>query len=451
MLGWKTRVAVATMVVVAQGCADDGDVIAPAGPGGASGDGPVATVTTTLWTADQVRGIRLNASNTIPASRGEGKILMPTQHNWDFWPVTTPDNRQAQLNGFKVYVGLSAPRTVLSGQRHDIARLRYAISRDGGETYQDMGDIFPVEGASGSRQWAGSTMYDPATRTIYVFYTATGRKGEQITPGNGCGSGCVNRPGQNEPNYDQVIMLATARLTADSSTVRFEGWQHRQIMQADGVIYKPATGKDEAGTVRAFRDPSYFRDPNTGRVYLTFMARWTGPSDQTYDSCIGMAVATSDDLTQWRLLPPVLSSPGVNNELERPSIVYANGRYHLFIATHIEKFKPPLVAPEALYGWVSSRLGGPYTPLNGTALVASNPPEHPYMHYSWIVQNDFTTVANVNYYDVNGLDIGAFPATREFDQRSWGGIMAPRLQLGITGTTSRILGTQPAFRVAGAR
>ncbi len=446
-------VALAGAAVMVGACDDDEPTTGggDGGPGGGTG-GPVANVVTTLWTREQVQSIRRTEANTIPATAGQGLNVMPTQHNWDFWPVTTPDNKVASINGFKVYVALSAPRTVNSSARHDIARLRYAISRDGAD-WQDLGDIFPVEAATGSRQWAGSTMYDAATRTIYVFYTGVGLRGETITPGSGCGSGCPPRPpgsgDRAEPNYDQVIMLATARLTSDSSTVRFENWQHRRILEADGAIYKPATGKDGSGTVRAFRDPAYFRDPNTGRAYLTFMARWTGANDDTWDSCIGIAVATNDALTEWRLLPPLLASPGVNNELERPGLVYANGKYHLFIATHIEKFAPGLVAPEALYGWQGSSLGGPYVPLNGSALVAANPADQPYMHYSWLVLNDFTTMANVNYHST-ALDIGAFPNGPAWDAAHWGGILAPRLVLNVVGTTSRILATQPAYRVASA-
>lgn len=391
-----------------------------------------ATVQTVEWTAEQVRLISRNSGNTIPrVDFDEGVDLMPGYHQWDYWPILNLDGSIANINGHRVMIVLTAPDTVLSGKRHDIVRHRYAISKDG-ITWKDAGMVFTEEAIIGSRQWAGSAYVDKGT--VYFYYTAAGEKGE-------LSSGRLNSgaPGEDTGiSYEQRVVLATAQVANQTETVVFENFSaHKVVLQADGVIYQPATGMDATGTVFAFRDPFVYRDPATNKIYMTFTAREAGDIT-TYNGAIGLAEAVGNDMRQWKLLPPLVVT-NINSELERPHFVILDNKYYLFFSTHIEKFSPEVMdrinSPEGMYGFACEDFLGPYEPLNGSALVAGNPTEDPYATFSWHVLQDKTVLSNTNYYNIApGLEVGDFGALGEdWDKLHFGGTLAPRLVLLVNG------------------
>ena len=57
------------------------------------------------------------------------------------------------------------------------------------------------------------------------------------------------------------------------------------------------------------------------------------------------------------------------------------------------------------------------------------------MTYSWLVLNDNSVLSNVNYFNVGaGLPISEFDKQGEgWDQEHWGGRLAPRLMLNVSG------------------
>jgi len=406
-------------------------------------------VKTVEWTAEQVRLISRNPENTIPrVGFDDGVDLMPGYYQWDYWPILNLDGSIATINGFKVMVVLTAPDTVMSGKRHDIVRHRYAISRDG-VSWQDAGMVFSEEAILGSRQWAGSAYYDQASNRVFFYYTAAGIKGENMGNGGGNVSGGPGNSGDDGGiSYDQKIALATAQVSNQADTVLFENFsQHRIILEADGQIYQPATGIDETGTVFAFRDPFIFRDPSTNKFFMTFTGREAG--DITiFNGAVGLAEAVNNDLSNWRLLPPLVVT-NINSELERPHFILHNNRYYLYFSTHIEKFAPEVRdrvnSPEGMYGFACDQFLGPYEPLNGSALVAGNPVDDPYATFSWHVLRDNTVLSNTNYYNIQpGLDVSEFgDLGEEWDKIHFGGTLAPRLILSVTGNEVKLTGTLP--------
>jgi levansucrase len=406
-------------------------------------------VQTVEWTAEHVRLISRNPENTIPrVGFDDGVDLMPGYYQWDYWPILNLDGSIATINGFRVMIVLTAPDTVMSGKRHDIVRHRYAISRDG-VNWQDAGMVFSEDAILGSRQWAGSAYYDQASRNVYFYYTAAGQKGENMTNGGGSVSGGPGNTGDDGGiSYDQKIALATARVSTQSDTVLFENFsQHRIILEADNSIYQQATGMDETGTVFAFRDPFIFRDPATNKYFMTWTAREAGDIT-TYNGAIGLAEAVNNDLSNWRLLPPLVVT-NINSELERPHFILYNNRYYLYFSTHIEKFSPEVMdrvnSPEGMYGFSSENFLGPYEPINGSALVAGNPIDDPYATFSWHVLQDNTVLSNTNYYNIQpGLDVSEFgDLGEEWDKIHFGGTLAPRLILSVNGNQVVLSGTLP--------
>lgn len=440
------------------------------------------------WTREQAQRMQLNETNTAPVIDPDGVTkVMPGYHLWDWWPVRLPDGNVAVIDGWRVFMGLTAPDNVIPGKRHDIAEYRYLVSRDG-QNWTDGGPVFGDETeVLGSRQWAGSALYDPDANRITVFYTAAGEGGEQfpedatVPPESGADETPTPAPtntpssGQGTPaaegspttagiSYEQRIAMASADVVTSDQGVQFQNWsEHRIILQGDDQHYVNTAGTTGgAGNIDAFRDPWYFRHPDTGEHYLLFTASM--PDDQAecddFAGVVGIARAASDDLSSWELEPPLLTADCVNRELERPHLVVENGQYYMFFTSHSFTFDPALRdgegdTPEGLFGLVADDLRGDYTPLNEGGLVLGNPPDNPFQAYSWLVLPNWWVTGFFQYFDVgdrNLTQIGQESPQYQVDH--FGGTVAPSLYLHVEGdqtvlTSPNLLGPLTATDVGG--
>ncbi|PUA36462.1 glycoside hydrolase family 68 protein [Paenibacillus elgii] len=400
---------------------------------------------TVNWTREDVSKIELNQDNTLPyIDVSKLEKMAPGYHIWDTWPLLDRDGNIASYKGWKVIFSLSAPNTVLPGKVHDIATIRYFYSKNG-KDWTLGGELFPAGTALGQRQWAGSAMLDGDQ--IHAFYTATGREGQaQLT-------------------YEQRIASAAGRIVADSTGVRFENWgQHRVILEPDGKYYqtKEQAQQGEGGGY-AFRDPMWFKDPKTGKEYLLFEGNSGGavgersfkpeyagsgeylqqhpvPAGAVHaNGNIGIAEVVNGDLTNVKLLPPLIEANYVNEELERPHVVVKDKKYYLFTDSHINKYAEGTHGPEGMYGFVSDKLIGGYKPLNGSGLVLANPPENPYQAYSWLVTPELNVVGFAHFGDLDNLTIGDVGnQSPEFQFSHFGGTLAPTVKISIKGDRTQI-------------
>lgn len=385
------------------------------------------------WTRAQSEQIRITSTNVTNVINAPFPRISPDLNIWDMWPLMTKDGSVAELpGGWRVLFALSAPRSVLPGKRHDIARIAYFYSRNGYDWIQG-GLLFEEGTAFGSRQWAGSAMLDDDGR-IYFFYTATGRRGEaQIT-------------------YEQRIALASFDYVSNLDGVRFVNFApHQIILEPDGVLYQTQE-QSSGGIIYAFRDPFFFKDPATGCEYLLFEGNVAGTASDIncgpgvpeearyYTGNIGIALLRNDDYSEWELLPALLEATCNNQQTERPHIVVRNGNYYLFTDSHKFTFAPGLVpgpGPDGLYGFVASRLRGNYVPLNDGGLVLANPPQEEYQAYSWLVLPDFSVLSFIDNFNLQGIsidEVGNLPA--EFQFAHFGGTLAPTVQLELVTTTT---------------
>lgn len=400
---------------------------------------------TVNWTREQATKIELNQDNTLPYTDvSQLEKLAPGYHIWDTWPLLDRDGDIASFKGYKIIFALSAPSEVLPGKVHDIATIRYFYSKNGKDWVLG-GELFPKGTALGSRQWAGSAMLDGDQ--IHAFYTATGREGEkQLT-------------------YEQRIATVRGKMVADSNGVRFENWgEHRVILEPDGKYYqtKEQAQQGEGGGY-AFRDPMWFKDLKSGKEYLLFEGNsggsvgertlkqeYVGSPEYAQQSNvpagavhangnIGIAEVENGDLTKLKLLPPLLESNYVNEELERPHIVVKDKKYYLFTDTHINKYAEGLSGPEGLYGFVSDTLIGGYEPLNESGLVLANPPGNPYQAYSWLVLPNLNVVSFAQFGNLDGMTIGEIGnQSPEFQFSHFGGTLAPTAKLSIKGDRTKV-------------
>ncbi len=452
------------------------------------------------WTVRQINRMRRNDTNTTPAVFGKRQQLMPGYWIWDSWPLRNRDGSIASLNGWKIWMSLTAEDSLLPGQRHDTARIRYLASRDG-INWKPMGLVFPIANAYGSRNWASDAIFLPETQEIVMLYTATGERDENCRA-NGERSLC------DKPiTYTQKIAWAKGKVVVNDQGVNFTDWQHKLLLEPDGRLYQ--TPEQTGGQLYAFRDPFFYFDPADGRQYLLFEANTAAPGQTggvpnpgggstgsgstggsgtgqgggsgssgsstgggsgsglgtgsgspggplsgqpigvvEFNGAIGIAEAVGDNsnLDSWRLLPPIFTANAVNQELERPHMLNRDGRYYLFLDSHIGKFAPGLAAgPEGLYGWVADSLFGPYRPLNRSGLVLGNPTTDAgrFQAYSWYVLPDWSVTSFQDYFNLPpGVDISTVAnQSSDFQRQQFGGTYMPLWHLAVNRNKTQLVVT----------
>lgn len=402
------------------------------------------------WMPEDVEGIERTEANTTPvidAALADERVS-PDHWVWDWWPVRDRDGAVAEIDGWNIAIALSAPADVLPGKRHDVATHRYLLSNDGGRSWTDGGELFPGD-LLGTRQWAGSAMFDAETGTLYAFYTAAG---EDDGPDEGTSTPDENTSTSettetttdsddrqapsggsvgDDISYRQRLAVATANVTVSDGEVIFEDWSdHEVLLTGDETALYATTQATEggAGQIDAFRDPWYHRDEDTGDEYLLFTA--TMPRAECEgDGVVGIARSTGDDLRAWEMLPPMFDGHCVNNELERPHIVIEDDFTYLLFTTHSHTFRDDTSGPEGLYGFVADEFLGTYEPLNGTGLVLANPEEAPYQAYSWMTLPNGVATSFFQFFDIGGdVEISYIgDQSPEFQREHFGGTFAPSI------------------------
>lgn len=362
---------------------------------------------TTRWTSADVARIAAGPWPAAPEiDRAALAPLLPGIDLWDLWPVQEEDGRVARIGGGELMLLLSGRAALDPEARHAHARIRLMHRTAAGWT--DCGPLLPDGFSPGSREWAGSAVIDPAHRTLTLYFTAAGFRGEAAT------------------GFDQRLFETRASLLPGPHP-RFADWTPPvQSVAPDGEVYqRDLTGGGAIGTIKAFRDPAWVRDPADGSEHLLFTASLAG-SASDWNGAIGRAERIGG---HWRLQEPLVSADGLNNELERPHLIRRDGLWYLFWSTQTKVFAPDgPVGPNGLYGMVAERLAGPYRPLNGSGLVFANPVSAPFQAYSWLVLDDLRVLGFADH-----LGSDRLPASPEEARAHFGGTPAPELRLALAG------------------
>jgi levansucrase len=364
---------------------------------------------TTFWTAKHLATPQPASASMIPLvtapRRGQ---LDEARVYWDMWPLQGPDGMPACLAGREMWMALTAPQRGDPALRHFEAKIHW-LERRGGE-WADCGPVLPDFPVPYEREWAGSALL--ADGAVTLFFTA---------------AGTAARPG----GYQQSLWASSAPLGTDGWP---QGWHApAPLIARPSPLYQPADAHEGApGTIKALRDPAYFRDPADGGEYLAFTAS-LGGSASAFNGAFGLARKQAGE---WQLLPPLIAADGVNNELERAHLVYHQGRYYAFWSTQRHTFAPHLrAAPTGLYGMVADSLLGTYRPLNGSGLVLANPVSEPHQTYSWFVDASLQVCSFVDFHGLGGDAIPAAPAAAN---AAFGGVPAPLLRLAIDGDVCQL-------------
>ncbi len=369
---------------------------------------------TDLWTAEMVAQIGSSPAHQAPVIVADDVVpVLPGLDVWDMWPLADRDGKTVQIFGGILWFALTAPQFDDPDARHAHARMRLLFHRF--DQWHDCGNALPDGFSPGSREWSGSAIYDPSTANITLFFTATGWRGSPHAP------------------YEQRLFQCTGKLDMQATLPCITQWSTpRESVACDDSIYLSTAHCDgSAGSIKAFRDPAYFRDPADGSHYLTFAASLK-QSAHSHNGVIGVARAGDAQGDAWTLLPPLISGDGLTSELERPHILHQHGLYYLFWSTHARVFAPSGPAgPTALYGMVASHPLGPYAPLNGTGLVCANPAAEPLQAYAWWVTGALQLVSFIDFWGLAGAPAGT-------DRSHFGGTIAPVLHLVLDGDKTAI-------------
>ena len=367
----------------------------------------IDAIAPTRWTARDVARIEPASASHAPLIPPQPRVI-DTLDLWDYWPVQRIDGHPAQIAGGTLFIALSAPILPDPDARHAIARMRL-LHRVGAD-WRDLGPVLPDGLSPGSREWSGSAILSPDGATITLYYTVAGVRGE------------------TETSFVQRLFQTSAPLSVENGAITLSPWTTpTECVVPDDVHYtSDMTGGGAIGSIKAFRDPAYFRDPVDGTDYLLFAGSLAN-STSAWNGAVGIARRATDG--DWRILPPLIDADGLNNELERPHVVMRDGLYYLFWSTQTKVFASPGPAgPTGLYGMVADSLFGPWRPLNGSGLVFGNPPAAPYQAYSWLVLPDLCVQSFV---DLVGLTEPPHDAAQA--RAHFGGTPAPELQIMLDG------------------
>ena len=330
--------------------------------------------------------------------------ILPGIDLWDCWPLEHRNGLTVGAGVHEWWFFLSSPQFDDPNLRHAEARIRL-IARVAG-AWVDHGPVFADGFTPGDREWAGSAVRDDDGAGVTLYFTAAGRRGDA-------------------PSFEQRLFAARGRV--NDATIG--DWEAPvEIVTSDATRYVHVVQTEgETGTIKAFRDPAYFCDPADGREYILFVGS-AGWDDHAFNGVVGCAQRIGGN---WVLADPIVDAVGVNNELERPHMRVADGRYYLFFSTQRHTFAGPDVAgPNGLYAMVADRMAGPWRAVNGSGLVAANPLTEPKQAYSWWVTGEHRVVSFIDYWGMAGRDTATDPALL---RQQFGGTPAPEFGLRMDG------------------
>lgn len=262
----------------------------------------------------------------------KGKFL------WDLWFIS-------DRGKYHVFY-LQSKRTEDAENRHNAnVSIGHAVSRDL-EKWEELPTALRP-GKPGSWDdlalWTGSIIKKGGK--YYMFYTGRNR---------------------------DAVWIQKIGLAVSDNLMDWEKNDSNPVLEADERYYRMGNRKNKLGEIPAWRDPFVFRDPKSGRYYMTITAREKGR--KVYNGCI--AIAESGNLADWKVLPPLLA-PKRYDEMETSQMVYHKGRYYLFFGvgwrhSYEPGWKRKAGVHTGLHCYYSDSLFGEYRPVNGNGVVVEH-------------------------------------------------------------------------------
>lgn len=255
------------------------------------------------------------------------------------------DNTVVEYQDKLFRYALSADRNLDIAQRHEHARLRLAISEDGGKSWMNKSEIFQLRQGI----WPDHVIW---TSTANVRQTPDGDEFVLLITGRSTGDGRI-----------QKIGLATSR---DGQNFGHPVVVLDPLSQPAAELGYDVIDVDQEDVIMAWRDPFLFCDPNDQRWHLFFAAKPIRSTKMNPIGTVGHAVAMDDTLKQWDLQAP-LELPLKYAQVEVPAVVYRDGEYFLFVSTQDHPLRQTNKEKGAAFrGYRSKAIRGPWNPIYGS-------------------------------------------------------------------------------------
>ena len=347
------------------------------------------------WTREMASMIEQTPNTTFPVfNTNKVRPLLEGWHVWDSWYVTTESGEIADVNGYRVLVGLARP---VEGNDASVARIYFFYSKDKVH-YTSGGALFDKKLYDDCNEWSGSTILRDDGK-LQTFYTIA--KGVEM---NG--------------NWQTLQRFATAIQTVDKSTdgLKFGSPSyHSELIEPDGFYYETAwqasereahwptshsraIGSDQTEN-SCFRDPHFYIDKKTKKKYLVFEAN-TGPGccppgsiHRSYiggndfepeyaptmdelkaNGCVGVLELMDSDYTLGCFKAPWLTANLVTDEIERINVIDYDNHVYLFVVGHGNKncmvtYNDDLNNLDYMLGFRADTFMGALKPLNNSGVV----------------------------------------------------------------------------------
>lgn len=130
-----------------------------------------------------------------------------------------------------------------------------------------------------------------------------------------------------------------------------------------------------------WRDPYIYKDGQTGNYYMFICA--SAKVSSKLQGCVGLAVAEHIS-GPYKLLPPAVEVPDAVEDwpyyhMERPQVIYRDGKYHLFFSCFkmffnqkwLQTVKHNRITNSSLYWYISDKITGPYKPVEEDDFVVT--------------------------------------------------------------------------------
>ena len=434
--------------------------------------------TSTRWTYDQYAGVAKkmidqdaryrvpyfnakkikNMPATVTRDAQTGKVA--ELEIWDSWSVQ--DAKTGRVVNYKGYQLMIAMMGIPQQNDAHIYLLYNKYNDNNFNHWKCAGPIFGFNAKPTDQEWSGSATMNK-DGSIQLFYTDVD-----------------TREGTNHQKISTVNLKL--KVNKKKNTISIAKRSHRHVLfQGDGYYYQ--TYKQWKSTNKG-ADNIAMRDAHVISVgskrYLIFEAS-TGSNnyqgaDQVYNwknyggtpkealqnflkvtanddmrsraalanAAVGIIRLTKNENNPKvaEVLPPLVNSLMVSDEIERPNIIPMNGKYYLFATTRLNRGTGDDLWQQAdakvgdnvaMLGWVSDHLTYGYKPLNGDAavLVASVPfnwRTSTYSYYAVPVKGNKKEVLVTSYMTNRGFASGP-------NKRS---TMAPAFLVRIDGDTTKV-------------
>ena len=398
---------------------------------------------TSRWTiADALKVHADDPTTTMPVIDQNFPTMDESVMIWDTGALRNIHGQTVTFKGWRVIWSLAVDKIDLTNtniydewhSRNNRAYIGYWYSRTGnGADWQWGGRLLQTTADLRPHEWSGGLVMREGTGNVVdMFYTSEA----------------------DSPVNQSVPSVSTGQIFADENGVWFDGFETTtEMFSADG-IHNANSQQDEYFD---FRDPHPFVNPADGRIYCLYESNVAGmrgeftigseeqgilPPGYSVNAgaqygAASIGIAVLDDgaykkgdfsTARWTQLEPLVTALGVNDQMERPHIVFKGGLTYLFTISHHSTYSGDLAGPDGVYGFVSENgLFGPYKPLNGSGLVLGNPSSAPYETYSHFVDPDGYVQAFIDTLPAEGTDPND-PATFRI-----GATLAPTVKIELDG------------------